>query len=291
MWLKGVLWRLAKWLVNTNLFISIGAVCMVWQTYFVLGRPWGITPLVVLVFAATLFVYNWQRLISHNKPTYGSMEGMHGWMEQHIWWTRSFIVVGLLGMAISVWWLSTDTQVTLLVLGLISTTYALPVPLSKTYRIRLRDIGVLKPFILAGVWAFATALLPIMEGGGIAPLSSLALLIFAKRFLFMAAICIPFDIKDMEFDRITMRYPTLPIVIGVKATRILALFFLLLFQLLVCWLDGWSAAGIGISLSNIFTAVLLIYPGAHDSEYFYTFGVDSTMIVQFLLVLLAAKCL
>jgi hypothetical protein len=55
--------------------------------------------------------------------------------------------------------------------------------------------------------------------------------------------------------------------------------------------DGFTPTGWGLSASSLYTFVAIMFPTKNENEYYYTFGIDSTMIVQFVFVLLAVKYL
>ena len=92
----------------------------------------------------------------------------------------------------------------------------------------------------------------------------------------------------MDYDWQTMKHPTLPLRVGGAMTRIIAVAVLFVFEALVLLQNGWSPTGIALSLSFIYTAAILLYTNPKQSEYYYTLGIDSTMLVQFLLVCGAA---
>ena len=283
-----VIWGLVRLLVNSCLFISLAALSFALQTYLLQGNPLLLTPLAILIFFATLFIYNWQRMLSNKKRLPYAAPGMHQWIQSNTWWPRLAMTVSVVAMAVCVTQLSKPVIIGLIALGLISFAYALPIPVGGGVRLRIRDLGLFKPFVLGLVWGFATALLPMLDMG-VYVFSHDALFIIGKRVLFVSAICIPFDIKDMEFDRHTMRYPTIPLLVGEKYTHYITLFVLLLFQVLVFIHNGLSPVGLALTASNAYTIAMILYPNPRHSEYYYTLGIDSTILVQFLLVLIAVR--
>ena len=70
----------------------------------------------------------------------------------------------------------------------------------------LRNIPGLKQFLITLVWTMSTVLLPLLEAQhhhmGIVNMRDATILV-AKRFLFIGALTVPFDIRDLFQDRQT----------------------------------------------------------------------------------------
>lgn len=112
---------------------------------------------------------------------------------------------------------------TVLLPGAISVLYGLPLRFGSK-RQRLRDIGVVKIFLIAFVWAYIGSILPagcILEKG----LFAQTWLLFAADYLFIIAITIPFDIKDMTIDAMHA-VRTLPVLLGRELAMSLAMVLL-----------------------------------------------------------------
>ena len=101
----------------------------------------------------------------------------------------SLLLSGLF-VGLSYLYLSTNTQLYIFSLGVISLAYVLPL-LSK----RLRDLEGTKIIFIAGVWA-AVCMAGIFEE---LPLLIFALL-FVQLFSFIFSLTIPFDVRDIHLD-------------------------------------------------------------------------------------------
>lgn len=97
-------------------------------------------------------------------------------------------------------------------LGFFTLLYAIPIGRNKK---NLRSVGGLKIFIIAIVWAGITVILPLF--GKVSPRE--ISLIYFQRFLFVIAITLPFEIRDLKFDAGDLN--TIPQQIGLRNTRIL----------------------------------------------------------------------
>ncbi|MBK9505813.1 MAG: UbiA family prenyltransferase [Bacteroidetes bacterium] len=92
---------------------------------------------------------------------------------------------------------------------------------------RLRQIPYLKIFLISFVWATVTILLPVIHSEK-AYNNFHILTMIIERFLFVFAITIPFDIRDMNADSQT-ELKTIPLLIGEKRSIYASIIVLVLF--------------------------------------------------------------
>ena len=108
-----------------------------------------------------------------------------------------------------------------------------------------------------------------------------------ERFLFVFAITIPFDIRDMQADT-RQRLKTIPLLIGKKNSMIVANTALILF-LAVCVLHYNSFALIWLncafSLSAVSTLFFMNNKRLQATQYYHYGILDGTMLLQGLFVL------
>lgn len=146
----------------------------------------------------------------------------------------------------------------------------------------LRNIGLIKLFLVAISWAGVTVIIPLVQhriGIGFEEV-----IIFLQRFLFVMAITIPFDIRDATYDN--ERLKTLPQAIGVQKSKWLGLVFLIIFVVLEI-LKEPSPEQLGIHfLIAVFTLFFLVKATEKQNEYYSSFFVESLPMVWLLLVIL-----
>ena len=94
--------------------------------------------------------------------------------------------------------------------------------LSIFYPFGLRKIPFIKIFVISFVWTISSMLLLVLENN--IPISQNIVLHLIARFLFVFAITIPFDIKDLKYDAQSLR--TIPLFFGVSQSRFIAVFVL-----------------------------------------------------------------
>ena len=97
--------------------------------------------------------------------------------------------------------------------------------------ISLRDIPLLKIFIIAFYWTYLTIIIPVLVYN--ISFDSNLILNIIVRFLFVLAITIPFDIRDYSVDDSSKK--TIPQLIGLQKATILAVLILLALTATFCF--------------------------------------------------------
>jgi 4-hydroxybenzoate polyprenyltransferase len=154
---------------------------------------------------------------------------------------------------------------------------------------KLRDFGLIKTIFVAVVWSVTTVLVPL-ENTVVEPAMMWFLLI--RRFIFVGALTMVFEIKDMEGDW-EHGLKTLPLQFGVTNTKLIAqghLFLLTLINLVQYFffhISVWNMAAVNLSL---LVSIICIQPLREEtSEIWYYLVLDGMMILQFVFVYFAAK--
>ncbi len=231
----------------------------------------------VLVFGSTLLVYNTPRIarMLRGKPT-----GKPGYAKWYIF----FFCVGLV---VTVTGLYGQTAVMLRVsclLGIFAFSYFLPVLPFKNKK-RLRDFGFVKIIVLTGVWTIATSVLPMLYWQK--NLTDYPLEIFL-RFVFVFALCVMFDLRDMRHD-FENKIFTLPNKVGVRNSYRLIYASLLFFAAIsVVQYIRYPVAGrlAGALITAACTWLIVQYVKKHSSDdRLYLLLVDGAMLLYAVLVL------
>jgi len=156
-------------------------------------------------------------------------------------------------------------------------------------RRRLRDFNQIKIYLVALVWAWVTVVLPVVQAE--IDFNTSHVLMYFERALFVFAITLPFDIRDLKVDRHS-DVSTIPAKIGVKKTNHLALVLLsiaLILVLINIYLGFYSTAiGLALLVSLITTGFLVRISTPERHDYFYSGLMDGTMVLQGGLVCLTA---
>jgi len=261
-------------LLYSNIYIGLCAVALTLETYILLGIHPHFNPVILLVFCATLVIYALHRLIGISK--------VHEFIEEerykviytyrhHIW---AYAGLAVCGGIISFFYLPQFVQLALVLPGLISLGYVLPIFKGRQYR--LRDFNFIKIYLVAIVWGYVTVFLPMAEHQLFTDYQPWLLLL--ERMIFIFAITLPFDIRDLAVDQHNS-VRTIPSTIGAQKTIFLAIALLLSgWCICVFLLDGWRL--IGVTLGYILTGLFIWRAQYWQHDYWFTGVLDGTMIIR-----------
>lgn len=255
---------------------------MTLQTQFLLEQKLAWTPVVGMTFFATLFLYALHRLVGLEKVKEFTDKGRYkviATFKSHI---LVYAAIGGLGALYCFFIAETSVQLALVIPGLVSMAYVIPFLGKKR---RLRDLGSIKIYLIALVWAWVTVVLPALEVNKIN--DPAVWMMIVERALFIFAITLPFDIRDLKVDAHN-EVSTIPAKIGIPKTKRLALYTLLIMLLFAYWnvQIGFypNLAGYALLISGITTYALVHFSDKTNHDYYYTGLMDGTMLVQFGLV-------
>lgn len=211
--------RIFDFYIFSNIHVALAAYCLTKITLFEKGIDSNLLPLFVLL--STIVSYNLIRF-------YSSSETQH-WLDIFIIKKRKILLVMTLLSIVILIYLTFQLRfkgiISLLPFGLFTLFYIIPLPLKKKNSVALRNVALLKLFLIAISYAGVTVLFPLINYNVEIGLNESV--IFVQRFLFIAAITVPFDIRDLKFDRADLK--TIPQVLGVHKSKVVGLFFLMLF--------------------------------------------------------------
>ena len=273
-------------LLFSNVFIALCAVTQGIISYWLIG----IKPdkyVLALLFCSTLATYNFSILLSKPENPEKSRFLRVRWIFSHYKLMISLFIISVLSLIPLAFFLDTSSLILMLSLGLISIAYSLPIFGIPGKKIGLRNIPGLKLFIIGAVWAGSTVLLPILEieGNGLLNISNKeTILLFFTRFLFIVAITIPFDIRDLFQDQ-SNALRTIPVIFGEKKSLFLCQLFLATsLILLFVYTEKLDTNFWAISLSIVISGWLILKSRWKKNEYYYFLLLDGTMILQLIIL-------
>jgi 4-hydroxybenzoate polyprenyltransferase len=280
-WLSSII----DFLINTNLLIAIAAVCLTFETQLIFNFDLGIHPYLFIVFFATLFEYNLHKLLTLLFSKNALKLEKHEWLRNHKRFFYFIVTCSCIGLALSVLFATKEVLKGLAPLALLTVFYTIPFIRIKNRSLKLRDIPVFKTALIALIWAVSTAMLPIWQSQESLNIQRIILLMI-ERFLFVFAICVPFDIRDMEADR-QSGLKTLPLMIGSQKSWSFAIYCMyailpfLFFHYLP--LKAWD-----ILLSMLISTFVVVYflksEKVRNLRHYHYGVLDGSMILQFVIV-------
>jgi 4-hydroxybenzoate polyprenyltransferase len=279
--------RIIAALIQSNIYISLAAVALTVATQVQLGMHPQWHPYLFIIFFATLFEYNLHRLITvlTNKEALKSEK--HRWLNENMKVFYVLVFISVTGFGATTLLANKNVLIIFAPIAFVTFFYSVPVLANRRHLLRLREIPYLKIFIIAIVWSTSTILLPIVQSTETFSQTHI-LLMLSERFLFILAITIPFDIRDLDADR-NQELKTIPMLLSEKNSQNLSYLFLLIFLLSAALHYGPEKEWLILSamyLSGI-TTYFFLKMNYFKRMAFYHYGIlDGTLLLQGILVII-----
>ena len=268
-------------------WVSLCASALGLLTWLELTGNWWHAPLFIFIFGSTLVVYNMNMIsgLAELRES-GTDSERHHWCMNNEILMKSTLAFGLLLSGVSVWFLNEAIWFLMFPLGLVALAYTIPIVRKKADKIRIREIGLWKIFLIASVWAGMTVILPAVHLYGFEQIFELGSWQLAfGRFLFILAITIPFDIRDLVNDA-NKGVRTIPSVLGWRRSVLISQVLLVAFLLLVWFrLGAHHPFFIGYVISTTITIGFAAVASPKRSDFYCSFWLEGTMLLQFVAVL------
>ncbi len=265
-----------------NFWIALGALALIFQTQLILKGNFQLDNLSRFVFFSTFLLYALHRIVGILRlKDFLNIDrfAVISKFRHHI---IIYAILASLGVLYFFFQLTLRVQLALIIPAFLSLGYVLPFFGKKR---RLRDFDQIKIYLIAGVWAFVTVVLPFMDSEQAWNLA--IVLMILERGIFVFAITLPFDIRDLPVDQ-HGAVKTIPAVIGITKTKHLSyasLGLAMVFVVISYYLGLYDLKIlIGLAISYLITAWLVSFSTTERHDYFYSGLLDGTMILQFVLV-------
>ncbi|HAL82553.1 MAG TPA: hypothetical protein DCO83_10215 [Mucilaginibacter sp.] len=268
------------------------ALCTVAQglvTFYLIGTK-PVFPVIWLLFTSTLGIYNFCILLAKPKQPAESPHLRVRWFFSHYRLMVTFTIVSMLSLIPLFFLISTESRILMVFLGIISFFYSIPLFAMGDQKFGLRNIPGLKQFLITLVWTMSTVLLPILEAQHF-HLTNISMrditILIAKRFLFIAALTVPFDIRDL-FDDHQFGLKTVPVMVGEKNAYLFCQVLLGGYVVLLFLFrnNRFNPEFFALTITAILAGWLIFKSKWEKNEYYYFFLVDGVLILQYLLLLL-----
>jgi hypothetical protein len=244
---------------------------LTWITLIQFGIDYD-EPVLYFVFFATVTGYNFVKYFGVAKFHHRSLAS---WLKV----IQIFSFISFLAMSYYGFQLEIKTLLWLSLFGLVTFLYAIPLIPMRYFRDsqkNLREIGGLKVYVIALVWAFTTVILPLIDNEF--SLTTDVIITAVQRFIFVIVLMLPFEIRDLNYD--SLKLATIPQKIGIKKTKIIGALLLMVIFLLEYFKDNLTGFSALSTLMILFiTLVLLLFSNKNQSKYYSAFFVESLPIV------------
>ncbi len=257
--------------------MALAVYALSWITLLVFNLPYD-ENILYFNFYATITGYNFVKY-------FGIAKWHHRSLAKWLKVIQVFSFFSFLLMLFYAFRLEPKVIVALTGLGLITFLYAIPFWPKQMYldeHQNLRQISGLKVYIIAAVWAFTTVVLPILNNNQ--ELETKVWITVLQNFVFVLALMIPFEIRDLKYDSIKLA--TIPQQIGIKKTKILGVLLLLFFlglnvfkeEILIQFLYKEVIVAFVLMLFTLFST-------KNRNKYYASFWVEALPILWLLLML------
>ena len=263
-------------IIYSNIFVALCATALAWQTKLLLNIETDVVFDCSVVFLSTLFVYNFHRYLKKRLDYTGELQ----YRNIHL----GMSVVSVVLLIPFIYNFSGWHWNIFLLGGVLALMYSIPFLRFKGERYNLRTVPFAKLFVVVLVWTLMTSVFVVRERD---ILKDDFLWHLSERLLFLMAITIPFDMRDMLKD-IDSNIKTLPLKLGWKMSRNASKLFLILFLLsiFISFLNGYHNIWIttALMISSVLTYLIInrLEPDSNANQ--YTVYLEGMSLTQAILV-------
>ncbi len=278
--MKKLLTNFLDFILFSNIFIGLCAVAQGLVTYHLLNIQPNYN-LLIMLFFGTVLTYNFSIiLINPQKETTSPFKRIR-WFSKNYKLYKAVTLLSLISCIVLFFTLNKAVQLVLIFLGLVCTIYTLPFIKRGNLKFGIRHLPFVKLFLIATVWALSCVLLPVLQTGLQLNIADLSLLI-AKRLLFIMALTIPFDIRDLYQDK-SLNLKTIPVAYGERKALIFCQLLLALYLLMLFGFEkNFTLNVLALGLTILISGWLIFKANFKKNEYYYFFGLDGLLILQYL---------
>ncbi|MFT5889934.1 MAG: hypothetical protein ACI9Y7_000022 [Dokdonia sp.] len=257
--------RIFDFYINSSIHLSLAVVALVFVTYSTLDILCQ-KEFILFVFFASITGYNFIKYSSLAKLHHRSLtESLRA--------IQIFSFACFLCMVYYAFFLSREVLFVCAIFGVLTLLYALPVFSRKR---NLRSFYGAKMYTISFVWAGVTVILPVLDS--MRELQMDVWVSFVQRFLFIVVITLPFDIRDLNYDREDIN--TIPKSLGIKYTKFLGVGLLMVFFILEFFKDEIQYKNVfALCVVGMFLAIFLMASSGKQYKYYASFFVEGLPII------------
>lgn len=263
--------KLFQFYVYSNLHVSLSVVCLTLISGNLFHQ--NVTLEACFLGCSTFVAYHFTRYM--NRLKYGKKHLLDSFSNQYKKGILLLIFLAFSVCTLLMFYLEYAQVVRLVPFGILTILYGVSFIKIKKKRYSIRYIPGLKIFIIAITWAGVVVFFSL-------EFSLLSFSYFVQLFLWVVVLTIPFDIRDVTFDEGHIK--TLPVILGIKKTKILGTFLLMCF-LILHYVNFQAYQFTTMLLSSIILCVLVWKSTHKQSVYYASFWIEGIPIICFLLMI------
>lgn len=267
-WLK----KITEFYIYSNLHVSFAVACFALVT----GKLFHVNVRLEALFlaCATFIAYHFIRFM--NRTKYGKAHLLDHFSNTYKNLIQLLLFVGTGVNLYLLTYLELAQILRLFPFGVLTLLYAVSFIKIKGSSYSIRYLPGLKIFIIATVWAGVVVFFPL-------EVHKQSLWFFLELLLFVVVLTLPFDIRDVDFDKESVK--TIPMVLGLQKTKLLGL-VLSLVSVGVHYCT-FTTQGLWEYVITTLVLLLLLWKStSQQSKYYASFWVEGIPILWFLLMVL-----
>jgi hypothetical protein len=265
--------KLVDFYIFSNIHVALAGFSITKITLINFGIADRLTPLFVAF--SILISYNFIRFyeIKNNRLSW-----FKDWFFMNLKEILLLLILSILGLTTILFFADFNPTSLLILIPFAFMTFFYAIPLFKIGKLQVsfRNFPMVKIFSIVIAWAGISVFFPLYEANY--QFTSAVYLEFFQRILFLLAITIPFDIRDVAVDSKSLK--TLPQQLGIKNSKVLGTLFLFGFLLLEIIKENFTYMSLLIVvIVSIITSLFLWFSSPKQSRYYTSFWVESIPII------------
>jgi len=273
-----VLKQLFDFYINSSIHVALAIYALSWITLMQFDILYD-ENLLYFIFYASITGYNFVKYFGLAKFHHRSLAN---WLKL----IQLFSLICFVAMCFYACKLPIGTLTSALGFAAVTFFYAMPFLPKEMFvddKKNLRNIGGLKAYVIALVWAGVTVILPLVNSDYAINFDVIINII--QRFLLVVVLILPFDIRDLNYD--SLKLSTIPQKIGVKNTKFIGMLLLLVLFLLEFLKDDLKSSQIFSLLALVFVTMLFVmFSSKRRGKYYSAFWVEGLPVFWLILVIL-----
>lgn len=273
--------KILDFYIFSNIHVASAGFCLTEITLFKFGINNSLTSIFVAL--SIIISYNFIRLFEIKLDR---LNWFKNWFFEHrkVLLILSVLSTILLGYIMFFSTFNLKSIIILFPFGFMTLFYVVPLFKIGNVEISFRNFPFIKIFSIAVSWAGITVFFPLYEAGF--EFTSTVYIEFIQRILFLIAITLPFDIRDVTID--PKKLKTLPQVLGVSVSKFVGYVLLLMFVFLDVYRKDYSNFYIVIVIAVV-SSLFLGFATPKRKRYYTSFWVEAIPILWFSLIVLFLK--
>ena len=255
--------NLLAFYVNSSIHVALAVVAFAAITFFHFGIPPD-TDLLFFIFFGVVTGYNFIKFA-------GIAKLHHRSLAPNLKIIQIFSLFSFLALVYFAFKIKVEVLIIAALFGIFTLFYALPFFGKRN----LRTIGGIKIYVIAFIWAGVTVMCPVAHAQ--IPVNFDVLIEFLQRVLLVLVLLIPFEIRDLKYDKADLK--TLPQKVGVKGSKTAGIALsMTIFGLEFLKSMNSTASVLALGITMLVAVVFILRSKEEQPQFFSSFWVEGIPI-------------